>query len=57
VSCVCTGGSADFAAAASAAGSQSGKGLKAVLQGLDELWSEQEYAEELNLDKFISKLK
>lgn len=43
--------------AAAAAGGKQGKGLKAVLEGLGELWDEQQYAEELSLDAFVSKLK
>ncbi len=34
-----------------------GKGLKAVLEGLGELWDEGQYAEELSLDAFMGKLK
>lgn len=33
-----------------------GKGLKAMLAGLEELWDESQYAEEFSLEGFISKL-
>lgn len=36
---------------------KAGKGLQAVLQGLGELWDEQQYAEELSLEAFMGKLK
>eukprot|EP00192_Tetraselmis_astigmatica_P001352 CAMPEP_0117692082 /NCGR_PEP_ID=MMETSP0804-20121206/26113_1 /TAXON_ID=1074897 /ORGANISM="Tetraselmis astigmatica, Strain CCMP880" /LENGTH=1797 /DNA_ID=CAMNT_0005505457 /DNA_START=126 /DNA_END=5519 /DNA_ORIENTATION=+ len=50
------------AAAASEAGMNSaaaaggGKGLKAMLAGLEELWDESQYAEEFSLEGFIGKL-
>lgn len=31
-------------------------GLKAVLEGLEELWDQNQYAEEFSLDAFVSKL-
>ncbi len=31
-------------------------GLKAVMEGLEQLWDEQQYAEEFSLDTFMSKL-
>ena len=42
-----------------AAGEKGGgkKGLQAVLEGLGEMWGEEQYKEELSLDAFISKLK
>ena len=40
---------------ASNAGVKSG-GLKAVLEGLEELWDENQYAEEFSLDTFVNKL-
>ncbi|KAK6923628.1 Helicase, C-terminal [Dillenia turbinata] len=33
-----------------------GKGLKAILGGLEELWDQSQYAEEYNLSQFLSKL-
>lgn len=36
--------------------SGSGKGLKAILNGLEELWDQSQYTEEYNLDQFLSKL-
>ncbi|XP_057544192.1 TATA-binding protein-associated factor BTAF1 [Amaranthus tricolor] len=36
--------------------SGSGKGLKAILNGLEELWDQSQYTEEYNLDHFLSKL-
>lgn len=33
-----------------------GKGLKAILGGLDELWDQSQYAEEYNLSQFLAKL-
>ncbi len=42
---------------AAAVGRKAGKGLKAMLEGLGELWDENQYAEELSLDAFVSKLK
>ncbi len=52
---VCSLGGAGGAAAA--VGGKEGKGLKAMLEGLGELWDENQYAEELSLDAFVSKLK
>ncbi|MCJ1359790.1 MAG: btaf1 RNA polymerase II, B-TFIID transcription factor-associated, 170kDa [Icmadophila ericetorum] len=49
-----TGVEADTAAAV---GGRAGKGLKAVLEGLGELWDEGQYAEELSLDAFMGRLK
>jgi TATA-binding protein-associated factor len=34
----------------------SGKGLKAILGGLDELWDHSQYTEEYNLNQFLAKL-
>ena len=34
-----------------------GRGAKAVLEGLEELWDENQYAEELSLDAFVNKLR
>lgn len=34
----------------------SGKGLKAILGGLEELWDQSQYTEEYNLNQFLSKL-
>lgn len=34
----------------------SGKGLKAILSGLEDLWDQSQYTEEYNLDQFLSKL-
>ncbi|KAL9234087.1 hypothetical protein vseg_008996 [Gypsophila vaccaria] len=36
--------------------SGSGKGLKAILSNLDDLWDQSQYTEEYNLDQFLSKL-
>ncbi|XP_077236335.1 ROOT GROWTH DEFECTIVE 3 isoform X2 [Tasmannia lanceolata] len=33
-----------------------GKGLKAILSGLDELWDQSQYTEEYNLSQFLAKL-
>ena len=33
------------------------KGLQAVLEGLGEMWGEEQYTEELSLDAFMCKLK
>lgn len=33
-----------------------GKGLKAILSGLEELWDQSQYTEEYNVDHFLSKL-
>merc|ERR1712126_328598 len=35
----------------------SGNGIKTVLENLPELWDEQQYAEEYNMDNFIKNLK
>ena len=43
-----------MAAAAAATGKKGG--LKAALEGLDELWDESQYAEEFGLDAFVGKL-
>eukprot|EP00884_Botryococcus_braunii_P013723 jgi/Botrbrau1/22351/Bobra.0002s0029.1 len=43
------------AAAAAGAGAKKGS-LKAVLEGLEELWDQNQYAEEFSLDTFVSKL-
>ena len=41
-----------------AAAAGAGKaGLKAVLDSVGDLWDEQQYAEDLSLDTFMSKLK
>jgi len=45
------------AAAAGAAGPPRGRGAHGVLEGLGELWDEAQYAEELSLDGFMSKLR
>lgn len=34
-----------------------GRGAKAVLEGLEELWNEAQYAEELSLEAFVNKLR
>lgn len=34
----------------------SGKGLKAILGGLEELWDQSQYTEEYNLSQFLAKL-
>jgi hypothetical protein len=52
--CLCAGVEANTAAAV---GGRAGKGLKAVLEGLGELWDEGQYAEELSLDAFMGRLK
>jgi TATA-binding protein-associated factor len=52
------GGGADAgAAAAGGAGPPRGRGGRGVLEGLGELWDEAQYAEELSLDAFMSKLR
>lgn len=33
-----------------------GKGLKAILGGLEELWDQSQYTEEYNLSNFLTKL-
>ncbi len=45
------------AAAAGTAGPPRGRGVRGVLEGLGELWDEAQYAEELSLDGFMSKLR
>ena len=44
----------DHAIAAPTTGT--GKGLKAMLNGLEELWDQSQYSEEYNLDQFVSRL-
>ena len=44
----------DLAASATATGKKGG--LKSVMEGLDELWGENQYAEEFGLEGFMSKL-
>ncbi|KAI5064208.1 hypothetical protein GOP47_0020878 [Adiantum capillus-veneris] len=39
-----------------AAGVSGGKGLKAVLNGLEDLWDQSQYNEEYNLDQFVARL-
>lgn len=34
----------------------SGKGLKAILSGLEDLWDQSQYTEEYNLNQFLAKL-
>ena len=34
----------------------SGRGLKAILGGLEELWDQSQYTEEYNLNQFLAKL-
>jgi TATA-binding protein-associated factor len=43
-------------AAAAAAGAASG-GLSNIVNGLEEMWDEAQYAEEFSVDDFVSKLK
>ena len=50
------GGKVAEAAVAAVAGGPKG-GAKAMLEGLEELWDETQYAEELSLDAFVSKLR
>ena len=50
------GGASDAALAAAATGTGKKSGLKSVLEGLDELWDENQYAEEFGLEGFMSKL-
>lgn len=38
------------------AGPGAGKGLKAMLNGLEELWDQSQYNEEYNLDQFVARL-
>lgn len=33
----------------------SGKGLKAILSGLEDLWDQSQYTEEYNLNQFLAK--
>ena len=33
-----------------------GKGLKSILNGLDELWDQSQYADEYDLNQFLAKL-
>lgn len=40
----------------STAGVNAGKGLKAMLNGLEELWDQSQYNEEYNLDQFVARL-
>lgn len=35
---------------------RSGKGLKAILGGLEELWDQSQYTEEYNVSQFLAKL-
>ena len=37
-------------------GGGKGKGLKAILGGLEELWDHSQYSEEYNLSNFLTKL-
>lgn len=54
----CTGDVASAAVSAAGAGKAGDKaGLKAVLDSIGDLWDEQQYAEDLSLDAFMSKLK
>ena len=48
---------AEAQAAAGAGAGLGGRGAKAVLEGLEELWDESQYAEELSLDAFVNKLR
>ena len=48
---------AEAQAAAGAGAGLGGRGTKAVLEGLEELWDESQYAEELSLDAFVNKLR
>ncbi|KAK9823112.1 hypothetical protein WJX72_000353 [[Myrmecia] bisecta] len=51
-------GGASAAAGAPGGGGKAGQGgMKAVLENLEELWDESQYAEEFSLDGFMSKLK
>ena len=40
-----------------AGGGGGGKGLKAVLNNLEELWDDAQYKEEYNLDSFLARMK
>ncbi|GJP49304.1 hypothetical protein CLOM_g8529 [Closterium sp. NIES-68] len=48
--------SADASSDAAVAAAGGGKGLKAVLTGLEDLWDESQYAEEYNLDNFLKRI-
>jgi TATA-binding protein-associated factor len=37
-------------------GKSGGKGLKSILNGLDELWDQSQYADEYDLNQFLAKL-
>ena len=50
-------GDAEAALAAAGENSAGKKGLQAVLEGLGQMWGEEQYTEELSLDAFIGKLK
>ena len=50
-------GAAGPHAAAGASAGVGSRGAKAVLEGLEELWDEAQYAEELSLDAFVNKLR
>ena len=50
-------GAAEAQGAAVANAGVGGRGAKAVLEGLEELWDEAQYAEELSLDAFVNKLR
>lgn len=41
---------------AATAGVNAGKGLKSMLNGLEELWDQSQYNEEYNLDQFVARL-
>ncbi|CAI6000430.1 unnamed protein product [Closterium sp. NIES-65] len=47
---------ADSSSDAAVAAAGGGKGLKAVLTGLEDLWDESQYAEEYNLDNFLKRI-
>ena len=46
----------DSSAESGVQGTQSNKGLKSVLENLGELWDENQYEAEYNLDSFIESL-
>lgn len=46
----------DTALAAAATATGKAGGMKSVLEGLEELWDENQYAEEFGLEGFMSKL-
>ena len=48
---------AEAQGAAGAGAGVGGRGAKSVLEGLEELWDESQYAEELSLDAFVNKLR